>query len=83
MSDSALQTRQNGAGALARPEPQGATVPPRVDILETDDELLLLADFPGVRPEDVDVRYENGELTLHGRRLAASYGKSARPVWAE
>src|SRR5262245_32644657 len=40
---------------------------PRVDIFETDDELTLLADVPGVRSEDVDLRYENGELLLHGR----------------
>jgi len=40
---------------------------PRVDILETDQELLLFAEMPGVRPENVDLRYENGELVLHGR----------------
>ena len=40
---------------------------PRVDILETDKELLLFAEMPGVRSEDVDLRYENGELVLHGK----------------
>src|SRR5436309_1988854 len=40
---------------------------PRVDIYETETELTLYADLPGVRPEDVDLRYERGELTLHGR----------------
>jgi HSP20 family protein len=40
---------------------------PRVDIYETDKELLVCADVPGVRPEDVDLRYERGELLLHGR----------------
>lgn len=40
---------------------------PRVDICETDKELIAYADVPGVRPEDVDLRYENGELLLHGR----------------
>src|SRR5947209_16650309 len=40
---------------------------PRVDIYETDRELVLLADVPGVRPEDVDLRYENGELLLRAR----------------
>jgi HSP20 family protein len=38
-----------------------------VDIYETAKELTLVADIPGVRPEDVDLRYENGELLLHGR----------------
>src|SRR5947208_8706132 len=43
------------------------TFTPRVDIIETPEELLLFADVPGVRSEDVDVRFENGELILHSR----------------
>ena len=53
------------------------TVTPRVDVLETEDEFLLLADLPGVKPEEVDIRFEKGELTLHGRRPAAHVGKDA------
>jgi HSP20 family protein len=48
---------------------------PRVDIVETDHELTLFADVPGVRPEDVDLRYEQGELLLHGRVR----GKARKP----
>jgi HSP20 family protein len=40
---------------------------PRVDIYETQDELTLYADVPGCRSEDVDLRFEQGELVLHGR----------------
>src|SRR5215471_2860469 len=40
---------------------------PRVDIFETDKGLTLFADLPGVRPEDVDLHYENGELVLRGK----------------
>jgi HSP20 family molecular chaperone IbpA len=40
---------------------------PRVDIFETDKELTLFAEVPGVRPEDVDLHYEKGELVLHGK----------------
>jgi len=40
---------------------------PRVDIVETETELLLFADMPGVRPENVDLRYENAELILRGK----------------
>lgn len=43
------------------------TFTPRVDIIETPEELLLFADVPGVKSEDVDVRFENGELILHAR----------------
>jgi len=54
---------------VARPEATrgGVYFTPRVDIVETDKELTLYAEVPGVRSEDVDLRYENGELLLHGR----------------
>jgi HSP20 family protein len=45
----------------------GLQFQPLVDIYETDRELVLVADLPGVRPEDVDLRYERGQLVLHGR----------------
>jgi HSP20 family protein len=55
--------------AETRPEATrgGVFFTPRVDIVETDSELTLFAEVPGVRPEDVDLRYEKGELLLHGR----------------
>jgi HSP20 family protein len=55
--------------AEARPEATrgGFFFTPRVDIVETDQELTLFAEVPGVRPDDVDLRYEKGELLLHGR----------------
>src|SRR6516225_5229326 len=40
---------------------------PRVDIVETDKQLIVYADLPGVVPQDVDLRYERGELIVHGR----------------
>ena len=45
----------------------GMTFTPRVDILETRDELMLFADLPGVKPEDLDVRFEKDELTIYGK----------------
>jgi HSP20 family protein len=40
---------------------------PVVDIFETDEELTLFADIPGVAPQDVELRFENGELILQAR----------------
>ena|SRR5579862_4677068 len=40
---------------------------PRVDIFETEEELILQADVPGVSSKDVDLRFEKGELILQGR----------------
>ena len=40
---------------------------PAVDIVEQTDKLVLLADMPGVKAEDVSVNYERGLLTIHGK----------------
>jgi HSP20 family protein len=40
----------------------------RIDVYENENELLLLADLPGVPADGLDVRVENGELTIVGRR---------------
>jgi HSP20 family protein len=47
-----------------------------VDIYETDKELTLFAELPGVAPGDVDLHYEKGELALHGRVRPRSGGKN-------
>jgi len=66
------KTLERSNGAKAAPADSAAlTLTPRVDILETEDELLVLADMPGVTSENVDVRFENGELTVHGRRVTS------------
>ncbi len=41
---------------------------PAVDIYESDNELVLQADLPGVESKDIDVRVENQTLTIAGER---------------
>ena len=41
---------------------------PSVDIFETDNELVVKADIPDMKFEDIDVHIENGTLTLKGER---------------
>jgi HSP20 family protein len=41
---------------------------PAVDIYETENELYLKADLPGVDQQDIDVRVENQTLTVTGQR---------------
>lgn len=43
------------------------TYMPNVDIIETPDAFVVLADVPGVSADGVDIRFEQGVLTLHGR----------------
>ena len=64
---------------------------PAVDILETENELLIKADLPDVDMKDIQVEIENGTLTLKGERkfeqddktqgyhrIERSYGSFAR-----
>jgi HSP20 family protein len=41
---------------------------PAVDIYETENELVLKADLPDVKLENIDVRVENETLTIKGER---------------
>ena len=41
---------------------------PRVDIVETENELVVKADLPDVKVEDITVHVENQTLTIKGER---------------
>lgn len=41
---------------------------PRTDIEETDKEILVKADLPGVEPKDVDISVADGTLILRGEK---------------
>jgi HSP20 family protein len=51
--------------------PQSSWVP-AVDVFERQDQLVIRAEVPGLKREDMDVRVENGVLTLHGERKRES-----------
>jgi len=38
---------------------------PMCDILENTEELLVRADVPGARGEDIDIKFEDGMLSIH------------------
>lgn len=72
-------------------EPTARPWAPAVDILESENELLLKADLPGVEMKNIDIQMENGTLTLRGNRnfenekkeggfhrIERSYGSFAR-----
>lgn len=66
MSAANLQKRE-ATPVVAERVRSGRTYVPSVDIVEKPEELLLVADVPGVRAEDIDVSYERGELRLSAR----------------
>lgn len=60
---------------IVRSEPRAAVqvdqvpqVAPPCDVYENKDEILVLADVPGVEPENLHVNLEKGELSLTARR---------------
>ncbi|HOQ86462.1 MAG TPA: Hsp20/alpha crystallin family protein, partial [Phycisphaerae bacterium] len=60
---------RQGQSEVRRAEPARTrrVYAPLVDIIEQKDGLLLVLDMPGVEPGDIDIEYENGLLTVHGK----------------
>jgi HSP20 family protein len=61
----------------------GRTYVPTVDIVETQDEIVLLADVPGSNPENIDINFENGLLTIQARIEEKQRPQSARLLMRE
>ena len=51
------------------------TVAPAVDIHESREDFVLLADLPGVQQEDLQVRLDQGELSFEGLRRSRAQGE--------
>jgi HSP20 family protein len=56
-----------GANAYPTPSSSGSWAP-AVSVEETENELILTAELPGMKPEDVDVQLENNILTIRGEK---------------
>lgn len=83
----AEQTTQVEEKALDRAEQTAPTtrdkdryVTPRVDIHEEGDDLIVVADVPGVGPEQLDVNVEDDLLTITGHPTEETAGDF---VWRE
>jgi HSP20 family molecular chaperone IbpA len=61
--DTAIEKREAGTVEVERTHGGRAYVP-TVDIIETKEELLLLADVPGACADGVEIDYERGRLTI-------------------
>ena len=59
---------------------QESYIQPPVDIYETPEGLVLLADMPGVAPSDLEVRLEENILTIKGK---AKHAIDKEPTYRE
>ena len=46
---------------------QGRLLPPLVDIYESNDDFILVANMPGVKKDGIEVKLAEGNLTIYGR----------------
>jgi HSP20 family molecular chaperone IbpA len=68
MSTEAMTAKQaNGHEDQTEHTRTGPVYRPNVDILELPHELLVHADVPGLCGEEIDINFEDGTLTIHGR----------------
>jgi HSP20 family molecular chaperone IbpA len=74
MTDTLHTKEQQGELAAAEQTCSGNCFRPRFDIWETDDELILAGDLPGVAADDLEVRFEDRELMVRGKVAARHDG---------
>jgi len=56
---------------------QRATVAPPVDIFENKEQLMIVADLPGVAKGDLSINFDKGHLTLEGK--LSEFGPDEEP----
>jgi len=66
----------NGFGALG-------PVTPALDVRETDDEVTIKAEIPGIKPEDLDITVTGNVLTLSGEKREETERKAKDVYHAE
>ena len=67
--DDVFSGGDNGGGRSASSSMMSA---PRIDLQDSEGELRLHADLPGVQPSDLDIRVEGDVLTIRGERKSES-----------
>jgi len=56
------------AGGQHRGQEEAAEWAPAIDVVQKDDDLVVRAELPGARPEDVEITVHQGVLTISGKR---------------
>jgi HSP20 family protein len=67
--------------SAASPEWSGATAWPTVELNETDKEIRVTAELPGMSEKDIDLSVDNGMLTISGERKGEEHDRERG--WSE
>ena len=78
--ESQTRNRETTQREIARQDTQALT--PRVDVLEDETSITLLADMPGVSRESLEVKVENDSLAIEGT-VSAATPEAMEPTYAE
>jgi HSP20 family molecular chaperone IbpA len=90
-NDTRNEARNDGRGMTTsradrqavEPVRERPAVAPRVDVYETPDELVLIADLPGVTQENLKIDVADDRLTIHGSRASASQQAAQKGLMRE
>jgi len=74
--------KEEATTPVAERTTQGRVFVPRVDIVETDDAILMVGDFPGVDEHGMDITLEKNVLTIRGR-VTPHFPEGASPLLLE
>ena len=77
MSEHEIVARNEQPGEMVNALP---VMVPAVDIFENESEILLHAELPGVRKDDITINIDNGKMILSGMRYIPTTGAA---TWKE
>jgi HSP20 family molecular chaperone IbpA len=60
---------------------RGATLMPRMDVRETDKEIIIEAELPGLEEKDISLTLQNGILTVEGGKADTMRRKRTIELW--
>lgn len=62
-----MQVKEKQEAMKPEQTTEGPVFMPAVDIFETENEITVLADMPGVKPDNLNIDLDNDVLTLSGK----------------
>lgn len=78
MSTAVAENKETTGSACTSPKDCACVMTPAADILETENELTIQLNMPGVTKDNIDVQFEQGALQVSGLREGTADRNSVR-----